>query len=351
MATRALLTSFATGTKPAVQQRREQALFEAGALGETHLHVCTLAGDVLGIGAFHLDPGGAAAEGVLWRRRTGGRAVACGDGFAVLTLALPHRSALVADDRYALRPEQVMNRGVRGILAWIRRRGVDPIYPGLDTVTADRRALAHLSFTELADGPTLFQAIVALERTFAATPELLDRLDPGGRIPLRLVAASESTCLAECSPRRQPSPAGDLDLATLTAEVGAGYAEAFGLEVAELDPAVTELLVADDPASDAIPPLPLDEVAPASASGLLGMVSARARVADGRVVAFSLSGNFVAPAWAVRELSARIEGGPASADAVTAAADSVLDGNRGYLLGLAPAALRELLARAVRGDG
>jgi hypothetical protein len=125
----------------------------------------------------------------------------------VLTLALPHRSALVGDERHALRPEQVMNRCVRGLLAWLRRQGVDPIYPGLDAVTVGRRWLAHLGFAESRDGPTLFQAIVALDGSLAATPQLLDRLDPHA-YPARLVAATEATSLAACGPRWSSEKAG-----------------------------------------------------------------------------------------------------------------------------------------------
>lgn len=350
---RVLLTSSAAGASPASQRCRERALFAAGGFGESHLHLSTLSGEVLAIGAFHLDPDSAAGPTAVWRRSSGGRAVACGTGFLVLTLALPHRSALVADERHALRPEQVMNRCVRGLLAWLRRQGVDPIYPGLDAVTVGRRWLAHLGFAETRAGPTLFQAIVALDGSFAATPQLLDRLDPHGRIPARLVAAAEATSLAACSPRwssgknvEQPD-----DLAVLAADLGAAYAEAFAVEVAELDPAVTELLdtvTVDDPELEA--PRAIDGATLVTEQGLLGPVSAAARVRDGRIAAFALSGDFLAPGWAIRELRTRLEGQPATATAAAAVADSVLDGRDGYLLGLQPAAARALLARAVDID-
>lgn len=349
MPARVLLTSSAAGAGPASQQRRERALLAAAGFGESHLHLSTLNGEVLAIGAFHLDPAGGAGEAASWRRSSGGRAVACGTGFLVLTLALPHRSALIADERHALRPEQVMNRCVRGLLAWLRRQGVDPIYPGLDAVTVGRRWLAHLGFAERRDGPTLFQAIVALDGSFAATPQLLDRLDPHGRIPARLVAATETTSLAVCSPRwGSIGKAEQPGLEVLAAELGAAYAEASGVEVAELDPAVTELLdtvTVDDHELEV--PRAIEGATVVTEQGLLGPVSAAARVSDGRIVAFALSGDFLAPGWAVRELRARLEGQPATAAAVAAVADSVLDGSDGYLLGLQPAAARALLARAV----
>jgi hypothetical protein len=344
-----LLTSFADDRTPASQSRTESALLEGAALGEAHLHVSTLRGPVVGFGAYHRNPAQLLRGGVAgWRRRTGGRSVACGDGFLVLTLALPHRSALIAGERQALRPEQVMNRCVRGVLAWLRGLGVEPIYPGLDTVTVGRRWLAHLSFAETDAGPTLFQAIVARDGTFARTPALLDRLDPEGRIPIRLVASDEATSLAACAPHARAASGGFRDLGGLVAGVGAGYARAFGVEVAELDPAVTELLAAQGGALDEIPPPLVLDGTPAAEQGLLGPVFAGARVAAGGVAELALSGDFVAPDGLVPALRAAIEGGAAAPDDVIAAVDRVVDGSRLYLLGLAPDALRRLLARAVR---
>lgn len=344
-AARSLLTSFARGVSPAAQQRRDAALLEAAGYGETHLHVATLAGEVLGLGAFHRPLAGTETRRV-WRRRTGGRAVAAGDGFAVVTLGLPHRSSLVSDDRFALAPEQVMNRCVRGLLAWLRRSGVDAVYPGLDLLTFGRRALAHLSFTEQEDGPTLFQAVVALSETFATTPRLLDRLDPEGRVPLALVPGSACTCLARAAGAPVGGEAPDVE--GMAAALGDAYAATFAAEVAELDPAVSEQMVADPPDPEPAAGEPEQDVAPTAIEhGLLGPVGAAGRVVDGRIAAFSLTGDFIAPAWAVRTLCERLVGVPATAEAVTAVADSVLDGRCGYLLGLAPGALRALLARAV----
>jgi hypothetical protein len=347
---RLLLTSSGAGVSAGAQRRRERALLAAAELGETHLHLSTVAGEALSIGAFHLDPApdDPRARATLWRRWSGGRAVACGAGFVVVTLGLPHRSSLVADDRRALRPEQVMNRCVRGLLAWLRRQGVDPVYPGLDSVTVDRRWLAHLGFAETRAGPTLFQAIVALDGSFATTPQLLDRLDPHGRIPARLVGADETTSLAACSARWRSTSHAQLDLDALATDIAQAYADGAQLEVAELDPAVTELLdtmTVDD--VEMRPPPALDGAVTVTEAGVLGPVTASARVAGGRVAAFALSGDFLAPAWAVHELCTRLVDEPATAAAIAGVADSVLDGSDGYLLGLQPAALRTLLARAV----
>jgi hypothetical protein len=344
----ALLTSHATGATPDAQVRREQALLEGAALGELHLHVSSLAGDVLALGAFHQQPNPPRdVAAALWRRRSGGCATTCGTGFMVVTLGLPHRAALVAEAPSALRPEQVINRCVRGLLGWLRRRGLDPLYPGLDTVTVNRRVLARLGFAETRDGPTLFQAIVAADASFADTATLLDRLDPDGRVPVRLEARDASTSLAALGRVAR----GHTDIASICTEIAAAYAATFPEtidEIAELDPAVTALLETKDAIGDVrIPSPPELPCSPVIESGLLGQVATAACIDAGRVTAFALTGDFLSPQWAVTELRTRIEGGTATPDAIRAAARAVFDGSRGYLLGLAPEALERLLVRAI----
>lgn len=342
----ALLISHAAGTTPAAQSRRERALLEGAALGEIHLHVSSLQGSVLGLGAFHRQPRPGGGDAACWRRCTGGCAVTSGEGFVIVTIGLPHRAALVADDRLALRPEQVMNRCVRGLLAWLRRDGLDPLYPGLDAVTVRRRTLARLAFAETREGPTLFQAIVARSGSFTETAALADRLDPEGVVPLRLQAGSEVTSLAELG-----RTGGGTDLPALTRALASGYATTFpGAlgEVVELDPAVTDELAADDrsvPAPEASPPAAGG--ASAIEHGVLGQVAATARVAAGRVTDFMLTGDFIAPHWAVTELAARIHQLEPDPDAVRATVRAIFDGNVGYLLGLTPAALEQLVVRSI----
>jgi hypothetical protein len=339
-----LLVSDARAVTPAAQRRRERSLLEGAALGETHLHVSTLDGDVVGLGAFHRSPVHASRDGITtWRRHSGGRATACGSGFVVMTLALPHRAALVADAAAALRPEQVMNRAVRGILAWLRRVGVDAIYPGLDAVTCRRREIARLGFVETSDGATLFQAVVAYDGSFASIAALLDRLDPEGRVPTRITGADECTGLAR-EARGTPGPD---DTSALASDVAAGFVQTFPqalAESAELDPAVTALLDEDDaaPGSEPVDPRATET----HVTGLLGEVRATTVVDGGRIVSIALSGDFLAPDWVVPELRARLEGQPATAGVVASAIASVVDGQRGYVLGIRPDALTALLVEA-----
>lgn len=339
-----LLVSDARAVTPAEQRRRERGLLEGAALGETHLHVSTLDGAVVGLGAFHRTPVHASRDGVLaWRRHTGGRAAASGTGFLVVTLALPHRASLVADEPRALRPEQVMNRTVRGILAWLRSIGVDALYPGLDAITLKRREIARLGFVETRGGATLFQAVLAMSATFADTPRLLDRIDPEGRVPTRILTADECTTVE----REARTPVALDDTTLLARDIAAGFAKTFPKTIAaieEIDPAVTALLEEDD--SEPAPEPDDPRQSEAYANGVLGEVRAAAVVEDGRIVAASLGGDLLAPDWVIPELCTRLIGQPASADAVKATVVATLDGEQCYVLAMRSDAIGELLARA-----
>ena len=76
-------------------------LARAAAERRAWLRVCTWPDDVLVLGRFHPP----LATAGVHRRLSGGRVVPGGAGFVVVSLALPHRSALASDDPYALRPE------------------------------------------------------------------------------------------------------------------------------------------------------------------------------------------------------------------------------------------------------
>src|SRR5215813_4259860 len=167
------------GVDPPDAVRRDRAELESAAReGVVALRLYTLATDALVLGRYHRRPHG---HGVaLARRLSGGRVVPGGEGFVGVSLALPHRSALVGDDPWMLSPEQVMNRCVRGLLDGLRRLGVEPFYPGRDLVTAGGRTVAVLGLEIAPDGAALFEVTLALGRDLATLPGLLDRADPEG---------------------------------------------------------------------------------------------------------------------------------------------------------------------------
>src|SRR5262249_43943175 len=133
-------------TTPSASRSIDRALLARATVeGRGTLRVSRFAGDVLGLGRWHLAPRG--APGVeLHRRLSGGRATATGAGFVHVSLTLPHRSALVSGDPLALAPEQVLNRAVRGVLGGLEAGGLPALYPGRDLLTVAGRPLAVLGF-------------------------------------------------------------------------------------------------------------------------------------------------------------------------------------------------------------
>src|SRR3989304_4533020 len=108
------------GVAPSVGLATDRYLL--GTLGKAHrprsgvLRIYEFPGEVLAAGRWHLVPSGAADAGEAFvRRLTGGRALALGEGYVGISLLLPHRSALFAEDPLALAPFQVANRYVRGL--------------------------------------------------------------------------------------------------------------------------------------------------------------------------------------------------------------------------------------------
>lgn len=162
------------------------------------LRVYTFGGDVLALGRYHLAPNGPAdVNGVrLVRRQAGGRTLPFGDGFIGVSLILPHRSALFANDPCALAPYQVMNRYVRGILEGYKAIGVQAFYPGRDFITVEGRALGMVSFDTDEHGALLFEAILANTRDFSLLPTFLEAVDPTGTIKGEMLTPQVTTSLA-----------------------------------------------------------------------------------------------------------------------------------------------------------
>ncbi len=339
---RALHVSHATNVSPRTQRARERGLLAAANLGETHLHVSALApGEVLALGAFHRRPA-ARGDVVIWPRHTGGRALPSGNGFVLTTLALPHRSALVGEDRCALAPDQVMNRCVRGVLQALRTLGVDVVYPGLDLLTVERRAIGALSFIEIGNA-ALFQAILAVGGTLADGPMLLDRADPDGVVPVTFIAPAEAATLAAILGADRSSW---LRPSAFAERVASGYAEAFGIEIRSVDDKVTEVLADTYADQEELLEPPAPTGSSVRANGLLGPVEAWAEVHGGEIAGLSLAGDFISPADAPNRLLGALRGCPVDAAAIGARVTAFLDRDRGYFLGLRPADLIDLVHRS-----
>jgi len=306
----------------------------------------------LSLGRYHRrDSRGGPAAGLV-RRLSGGRIVPQGPGIACLTLAVPQAAWLDPGAR-ALRPEQVLNRALRPLLAALRaatqadeHRGaaVDAFYPGRDLITVGGRALAHASFTVARDGALLVQMQVGDRSGFDALPQLLERFDPGG------VAGADKNAFAGATSFSALTGAG-LDDCGWSRRLVAAFESELRCQVRIGEPwAASEVTLAHPAAFTALQhelgPLAEDS-ARAGAISMLGVVEAGARLEGDRLRDVRLSGDLIAPFHTLDALSAGLEGQPARLPALRRVLARVLSQPGEFILGVRD--LEELLARLATG--
>ncbi|HUA33667.1 MAG TPA: hypothetical protein VMA09_08675 [Candidatus Binataceae bacterium] len=159
--------------------------------------VYALAGRAISIGRHHLYDGPAECDGItLTRRLTGGRIVGAGEGWIGVALILPHLTALLPERDARIKPDQVINRYARGLLAALDALKLKCFYPGRDAVTLDRRELAMCSFETDSNGALLFEASLALSRGMHDLVLDLEHADPDGRLACAMYDSENSTTLA-----------------------------------------------------------------------------------------------------------------------------------------------------------
>jgi lipoate-protein ligase A len=318
-----------------------RVLAEVAATRTGVLRVDDMGARVLALGRYHACPQGA-ADVALFRRQSGGRAVAAGEGFVGVSLALPHRAALIADDPLALTPVQVMNRYVRGLLEGCKSAGVAAFYPGLDVVTVNRRMLALVGFEVAPSGAMLFEAVMALTGDFASLPRLLDLADPAGDVPARVLEADETTSLAR-ELGRVP------DLEEIAGWMRRGYEERLGvgcveqmMAMEEVEPAVEAEWLSDRRAGAT-----LDRRG--TVATLLGTLDARFALAGGRITDIVFTGDFLADSAAIEGLEQSLRGCVAERKAIDAVVQSVFADPRHFVLGIGPAT--NFVEAVMRGVG
>lgn len=330
-----LLLSSARQAGPEAQRFRERGLLARARLGEIHLHVSTLHGQLLSLGRFHSPLPG--ADGRVWRRHTGGRAVAAGDGFLTITLALPSRSILGE----SLRPEQILNRGVRGVLGWLRAMRIDPVYPGLDFITARQQRLAHLGFLEGPDGELLIQILLAQTTSLSETMLRLDQIDPKGIVPALVWTPEESTTLDRLGHHQEAHLAPNAVLGPL----GSAYAECLGLGVGVCD--VPGLEKSGREEIDDRPAIEFPNAPRAQIEGRLGPVIATLRVRNNLFDFVGIEGDFLAPAHFPQTLAQALQGQPATRATLHRVLAEIFGDPDVYALGMDASLFEILLLRAM----
>ena len=159
------------------------------------------------------------------RRLTGGRVVGAGEGWLGIALILPTRTSLLKETTPGLKPEQIMNRYARGLLAALRIAGLDCFYPGRDAITFDQREIAMCSFETNASGAMLFEVILAVNRGMEEVVHDLERVDPDGTLTCRMYGSDNATTVVREVGR-------DIGFAELADAIVTGYGSTLGRSVA-----------------------------------------------------------------------------------------------------------------------
>ena len=315
----------------------ELHLLEAVAAGRSEpvLVLYATTGCAVSIGRYHLYGGAPDHDGIVaLRRLTGGRAVGAGDGWLGLALVLPKCGALLPKRDANLKPEQVMNRYSRGLLAGLRALGLECFYPGRDAITADRREVAMCTFETADSGALLFEASIAVNRGMEELSRDLDRLDPGGAVS-SVVHSRETSSTLERELRRE------IGLAEVADAIVRGYRETLG-EVRERELAPEEIRHAVE-GGEALQSIHwLRRVADASEynrsgrmTAQLGQIVVRLGVsADNRIERLMLSGDLIANSSGIAFFEAALEGQTHDLVAVSNSVASVFSADRNFILGL-----------------
>jgi lipoate-protein ligase A len=313
-------------TPPASRCADRALLARAVAEGRGTLRVSRFEGDVLALGRWHLGPVGA-PDVEVHRRLTGGRAAAAGAGFVNVSLALPHRSALVAEDPFALAPEQVLNRAVRGLLGGLEAAGLAAVYPGRDLLTVAGRPVAVLGLEVDATGATLIDAVLAVERDQSLLPRLLDRADPSGAVAAPMTRPEDVTSMARALGR---TPGFD----EVVAWIRRGYEARLGIGfVAEASPPADDDGGAFVRARVRRPELDRHARSPT----MLGVLETHCALdATGRLSDVMLAGDFLAPSDTVARLEHALRGCPAVAERLERVVGDVVRPPGAFILGVGP---------------
>jgi lipoate-protein ligase A len=271
-------------------------------------------GRYISIGRYHLYAGAAERAGIgAFRRLTGGRVVGAGAGCLGLALMLPNRTALLNEDAARLKPDQIMNRYARGLLAGLRSLGLDCFYPGRDAITSKHREIAMCSFETDASGAMLFESMLAVNRGMEEVVHDLERIDPDGALPCRMYGPESATKLKRELGR-------EVAFDELADAIAAGYQGLLGetrqreltaIETAQADYRGRALVASGWLNNrDRIRVAHPSETAKKNriAAQLGAIEAAVALESDGTIAAVTLSGDFIANSSAIAELETELVG-------------------------------------------
>ena len=297
--------------------------------------VYSLAGRCVSIGRYRLYAGAAERGGIgAMRRFTGGRVVGGGAGWIGLALMLPNRAALLKEDASRLKPDQIMNRYARGMLAGLRSIGLDCFYPGRDAITFEAREIAMCSYEIAASGAMLFESMLAVNRGMEDVVHDLETIDPDGAISCRMYTPETATTLARELKR-------EIAFDELADAIAAGYEGLLGkthtreLTEAEIAEAANRgrAMVADGWINDRIERRS-EAVKKNRIAAQLGAIEAAVALeSDGTIAAVTLSGDFIANSGGVGELEYELRGKPLDLATVSNAVTKTFGHGGNFFLG------------------
>jgi hypothetical protein len=289
-------------------------------------------GQVISLGRYHLYGGPTSRAGIdAYRRLTGGRIINPGSGWAGCALILPSRTAALGDRDANLRPEQVMNRCGRGALAAMRGLGLDCFYPGRDAVTCAGREIAMCTFEENAEGATLFEFFIALNRGLDSLPSDVDRFDPEGSLSCRFYGPETCTHLARELGRA-------IGFEEFASRLEAGYRSVFGtvlrraLTAAEKAAAAGQTSKLDDRWLHGRPPNPSLRLI-GRQSIQLGSMEAHLAAAGDHIEGIELYGDFIANCEGLCKFEHTLAGKRLDLMTLTAAALQTYGDGANFILG------------------
>jgi lipoate-protein ligase A len=291
-------------------------------------------GRAVSIGCYHLYGGPAEREGItVMRRLTGGRVVGAGQGWLEIALILPTRTALLKEAVTRIKPDQIMNRYVRGILTAMRAIGIDCFYPGRDAITFEHREIAMCTFETDASGAMLFEASIAHNRGMEELVHDLERIDPDGAFSCRMYDAATATKVVRELDR-------DISFEELSGAIVKGYASSLGetrrreltaIETAQAQHRARALANSNWlPGRAAEPSMKLKN---RIASQLGAIEAAVALNADGTIEAVRLSGDFIANSPAIAELESELRGHTLDLASIGHAVTKTFGHNDNFFLG------------------
>ena len=262
----------------------------------------------------------------------------------MIALIHPSRTALLPDRDIKLKPDLVMNRYVRGILAGLRSLGLECFYPGRDAITFERREIALCTFETDASGAMLFEATLAVNRGMEEVVHDLERFDPDGQLSCAMYGPDAATKLVREIDR-------DISFAEVAHAIARGYSDLLGggdnreisaIEIAQANRRGVALeqrgwlnVAAEGSLTSRL-------------ATQLGAIEARVNTfADGAVESLALIGDFIANSPGIIEFQSEMRGQRLGLPSVSAAVMKVFGHDDNFILGIGDLAnLTNLVTRA-----